>query len=141
MFCPCVFFTTVAVRTNRTRRPDLATRQRDRRGEHGRGGRPGQSHRAAVLRCRLATADRHVVAGRPDVADDVRPVRTAPRPFAGRPAGDGQRARPVHVPGVQRTGPGGVLDRDAPGAWHARRRSRPTGQPVPGAGSQAPDHW
>jgi len=82
------------------RRPDVATSQRDRRREHGRSRRAGQPSRVAMLRDRLAAADRHVVASRPYVANDVRPVRTAQRPFADCPAGHGQRARPVHLSGV-----------------------------------------
>lgn len=58
-------------------RPDPTTRKRYRRGEHCRDRRAQQPYRATVLRSRLAAADRHLVARRPDVADDVRDVRTA----------------------------------------------------------------
>lgn len=122
-----------------TRRPCTATGQRDRRGKHGRDRCSGQSRRAAVLRCRLAAAGGHVVAGRPNVADGVGRVRTAPGPLTGHPPGDGKRPRPVHVPGVQRSGPGGVVERNAPGARHGRSR-RSAGQPVPGTASPAPGH-
>lgn len=118
-----------------SRRPNVTTGQRDRRREHGRGGRTRQPRHVAMLRDRLAPAYSHVVASGPYVADDVGRVRTAPRPFTGGPAGDGQRARTVHVSGVQRAGKSRVVDRYAPSARHARGRPRPAGQPVPGTGA------
>lgn len=127
-------------RSRATRRPVPAARQRSRRGQRGRDRRAVPAGRAAVLRGRLEAAGGHVVARRPDTAAVVQPVRHAQRLLAGHPDGDGRRAGPVHVPGVQRAGPRGLVERHAPGLPHVLGRQRAGRQPVPGADTARPWH-